>query len=35
MEQGQTLDLQFRGDQAIARDVAARMRPTLGDSCAD
>ena len=35
MEQGQTLNLKFRGDQANARNVAARMRPTLGDTGAD
>ena len=32
MKQGQTLDLQFRGNQTNARDVAARVRPTLGDA---
>jgi hypothetical protein len=34
-QQGQALNVEFRGDQGNARNVAARVRPTLGDAGAD
>ena len=35
MKQGQTLDLKLWRNQGNARDVAARVRPTLGDTGVD
>ena len=35
MKQGQTLDLELRGNQGNACDIAAGVCPTLGDADAD
>src|SRR6266446_7424379 len=34
-QQRETLDFEFRGDQRNARDIAARVRPTLGHASED